>query len=165
MTVFRFAVVTLLIASVINLSLMVPGGFVETRDFSGYPAIVLGAFNVFLTVLGLGSLVLAFIVARKGRGYGLSALAGLAFVCVYLLDLGRIFPVPPNPMSPLLATLEWLGTVLGGALVLAVSMFSRYDASNAVISSRSSIPGPVLISLVIVAVIIVAYATKSAMGL
>lgn len=68
MTVFRFAVVTLLIASAVNLSLMVPGGFVETRDFSAYPAIVLGAFNVLLTVLGLGSLVLAVIVARKGSG-------------------------------------------------------------------------------------------------
>lgn len=68
MTVFRFAVVTLLIASAVNLSLMAPGGFVETRDFSAYPAIVLGAFNVLLTVLGLGSLVLAVIVARKGRG-------------------------------------------------------------------------------------------------
>lgn len=68
-------------------------------------------------------------------------------------------------MSPLLTTLEWLGTVLGGALVLAVIMLSRYDASNAVMSSRPSIPGPVLIGLVIVAVIIVAYATRSAMGL
>ena len=30
---------------------MIPGGFVETRDFSAYPASVLAAFNIFLTVL------------------------------------------------------------------------------------------------------------------
>ena len=56
----RHLVALLLALSAINLALMIPGGFVETRDFSAYPASVLAAFNIFLTVLGLGSLVLAW---------------------------------------------------------------------------------------------------------
>ncbi|MEN3752208.1 hypothetical protein ABC733_04255 [Mangrovibacter sp. SLW1] len=37
----------LLILSAINLALMVPGGFVENRHFSGYSVVVLSAFNIF----------------------------------------------------------------------------------------------------------------------
>ncbi|WP_054308826.1 hypothetical protein [Mesorhizobium sp. 1M-11] len=158
----RLVITTLLVASALNLALMVPGGFVETRDFSAYPSIVLGAFNVFLTVLGLGSLVLAYTVTKAGRGYGWSALAGLAFVGVYVLDLGRIFPVPPDPMSTLLATLEWIGTGLGVALAAATLVLSRRATST---SATSSLPRPVVFGLVIVALIIVAFATKSAMGI
>ena len=93
----RLIITTLLVASALNLALMIPGGFVETRDFSAYPSIVLGAFNVFLTVLGLGSLVLAYTITKAGRGHSWSALAGLSFVGVYLLDLGRIFPFQMGP--------------------------------------------------------------------
>lgn len=132
------------------------------RDFSAYPAIVLGAFNVFLTVLGLGSLVLAYVIIKAGRAYGWAGLAGLAFVGVYLLDLGRIFPVPPNPMSTLLATLEWIGTGLGAAL--AVSSIALRGAANTATSAKPTLPMPVVLGLMFVALIIVAFATKSAMG-
>jgi hypothetical protein len=159
----RIVITTFLVASALNLALMVPGGFVETRDFSAYPPIVLGAFNVFLTVLGLGSIVLAYTVTKYGRGYGLAMLAGLAFVGVYLLDLGRIFPVPPNPMSTLLATLEWSGTGLGVALAVLSVALSRRAAANTATSARPTFPMPVVFGLVLVALIIVAFATKSAM--
>lgn len=159
----RLVVTVLLVASALNLALMVPGGFVETRDFSAYPAIVLGAFNIFLTVLGLGSLVLAYIVTKTGRGFAWAGLAGLAFIAVYLLDLGRIFPVPPNPMSTLLATLEWIGTGLGAALTISSIAFR--GAGNTASSARPGLPMPVVLGLVIVALIIVAFATRSAMGI
>jgi hypothetical protein len=165
MPISRLAIATLLVASALNLALMVPGGFVETRDFSAYPSIVLGAFNVFLTVLGLGSLVLAFIVTKSGRGCGWSALAGFAFVGVYLLDLGRIFPVPPNPMSMLLATLEWIGTGLGVALVATSLVLSRHATANSAPAVTPSLPRPIIFSLALLALIIVTFATKSAMGI
>ena len=165
MPISRLVVTTLLVASTLNLALMVPGGFVETRDFSAYPSIVLGAFNLFLTVLGLGSLLLAYIVTKAGRGYGWSALAGLAFVSVYLLDLGRIFPVPSNPMSPLLATLEWIGTGLGAALAFAALALSRHATANTATAVAPSLPKPVIVGFVLLALIIVAFATKSAMGI
>jgi len=161
MPVSRLVIATLLVASALNLALMIPGGFVETRDFSAYPPIVLGAFNVFLTVLGLGSLVLAYAVTKAARGYGWSALGGFAFVGVYLLDLGRIFPVTPNPMSTLLATLEWIGAALGVALVIvSITLSQRASATSA----APSLPKPIMFGLGFLALIIVAFATKSAMG-
>lgn len=162
MPISRPVITMLLVASALNLALMVPGGFVETRDFSAYSPIVLGAFNVFLTVLGLGSLVIAYTVTKAGRGYRWSALAGLGFVGVYLLDLGRIFPVPPNPMSTLLATLEWAGAALGGALVIISLVLSQPAAAT---SAAPSLPKPVMFGLGLVALIIVVFATKSAMGI
>lgn len=159
----RHIVTVLLVASALNLALMVPGGFVETRDFSAYPAIVLGAFNVFLTVLGLGSLVLAYFVTKTGKGHGWAALAGLAFTAVYLLDLGRIFPVPPNPMSALLAALEWTGTALGVAL--AASSTALPGTADTASLAKPALPGPIMLGLLLVALVIVAFATKSAMGI
>ena len=161
----RRVIATLLVASAVNLALMVPGGFVETRDFSAYPSLVLGAFNVFLTVLGLGSLVLAYSITKAGRGGGWATLAGFAFVGVYLLDLGRIFPVPPNPMSMLLATLEWIGTGLGVGLATASLIVSRHATANATPAVTPSLPRPVIVGLVLLALVIVAFATKSAMGI
>lgn len=158
----RLTMAGLLVASALNLALMVPGGFVETRDFSAYPAVVLGAFNVFLTVLGLGSLVLAYFVTRSGKEHGWAGLAGLAYVAVYLLDLGRIFPVPPEPMSMLLATLEWIGTALGVALT--VTSVALRGAVNRASSAKPTFPMPVALGLILIALIIVAFATKSAMG-
>ncbi|KIZ43351.1 MULTISPECIES: hypothetical protein [Rhodopseudomonas] len=160
----RVVVAALLVASALNLALMVPGGFVETRDFSAYPFLVLGAFNVFLTVLGLGSIMLAYVVIKAGKGYRWSALAGVAFIAVYLLDLGGIFPVPPNPMSTLLATLEWIGTALGLALATASLLLPRRATANAAPSATPSWPRPVMVGLGLLALIIVAFATKSAMG-
>jgi hypothetical protein len=159
----RLVISTLLVASALNLALMVPGGFVETRDFSAYPAMVLGAFNVFLTVLGLGSLMLAYWIVKTSKGNGWAGLAGLAFVGVYLLDLGRIFPAPPNPMSTLLATLEWIGTGLGVAL--AASSVALRGAANTATSTRPTLPRPVLFGLILAALVIVVFATKSAMGI
>jgi len=162
MSFSRVVVAVLLVASAVNLTLMVPGGFVETRDFSAYPAMVLGAFNIFLTVLGLGSFILAYALAKSGRGYAWAALAGLAYVAVYLLDLGRIFPVPPNEMSTLLATLEWVGTALGVGLAVAALALRGHTGAQSAPGTR--LPVPALVGLALVAVVIVAFATRSAMG-
>ncbi|AWV08033.1 hypothetical protein [Marilutibacter maris] len=164
MNVRRLVVVVLLVASTVNLALMVPGGFVETRDFSAYPAFVLAAFNALLTVLGLGSLVLAVAVARKGRGHGLSALAGLVFAGVYLLDLGAVFPVTPSPMSALLSALEWLGVGLGVALAVASIGPARSASMRAVDGRAASLPWPLGAALALLALAIVVFATRAAMG-
>jgi hypothetical protein len=161
----RHIIAALLGASAFNLTLMIPGGFVETRDFSTYPAIVLGAFNIFLTILGLGSFLLAYHLLKKDKGYRLSALVGLAFIGVYLLDLGGIFPVPPTPMSMLLATLEWIGTGLAITLLVAATALSRHATGNTETSATPLMSIPVILGLVVIALVIIAFATKSAMGL
>ncbi|WP_414898356.1 hypothetical protein [Rhodovulum sp. YEN HP10] len=151
----------LLVLSTLNLTLMVPGGFVETRSFPGYGVPVLASFNVFLTLLGLGSLVLAYRVLRTGRVGIYPALAGAAFMAVYLLDLATIFPVAAAPMSTTLARMEWIGAFLGLALLalgggLAVAQGKRQAGS-------ARLPLGLLIAMGVAAVAIVTFATFSAM--
>ncbi|MGG4603424.1 hypothetical protein ACLPHM_01390 [Paenalcaligenes sp. Me131] len=147
----------------LNLASMIPGGFVEVRDFSRYPAVILGCFNLFLTVLGLGSLVLAYFVYATETGYTLTAVVGVGYCAVYLADLYRIFPISPVPMSTLLNRLEWLGTLLGIALVV-VGIWARlrHDATSDAAQSFS-ISTPILLILLFFGLIILAFATRAAM--
>lgn len=150
----------LIFLSAVNLVLMVPGGFVETRAFPGYSVAVLAAFNVFLTVLGLGSLVLAYWAYRFGR-VGMSAPAfGAAFAAVYLLDLAHIFPISQVPMSAALYSLEWVGTILGlGTLVLGLR---HVLASHAQTQAAGHLPGWLMAGMGALALGIVIFATMSA---
>ncbi|MBD8890040.1 hypothetical protein [Roseibium litorale] len=158
----RSCTLVLLLASALNLALMIPGGFVETRDFSAYTALILGAFNLFLTVLGLGSFVLAYMVWRQGRGFWLSALAGLGYVAVYQADLQGLFPVTPVPMPALLYLLEWLGTALGALLFLAGLAGIRTAQTTS--GAGEKLPRPVLFGLVFAGGSIILFATLAAMG-
>ena len=156
----RHLLALLLALSAINLALMIPGGFVETRDFSAYPASVLAAFNIFLTVLGLGSLVLAWLTWRGGVRRVWSMAAAVGFAAVYLLDLFEIFPVTPVPMSALLETLEWLGTTLAVLLGVAVVAAGRGEGGPQV----AAIPRGLALVLGIAGIGIVIFATIAAMG-
>ena len=157
----RHLVALLLALSAINLALMIPGGFVETRDFSAYPASVLAAFNIFLTVLGLGSLVLAWLTWRGGVRRVWSMAAAVGFAATYLLDLFKIFPVTPVPMSSLLETLEWLGTALAILLAPAVLTAGSRDAGG---RQGAAIPRGLTIVMGIAGIGIVIFATIAAMG-
>jgi|TARA_R100000049_G_C1948878_1_gene95344 hypothetical protein len=156
----RHLVALLLALSAINLALMIPGGFVETRDFSAYPAIVLAGFNIFLTVLGLGSLVLAWLTWRGGVRRGWSMAAAIGFAATYLLDLFAIFPVTLVPMSSLLETLEWLGTGLAVLLGVAVLAAGRGEGD----AKGAAIPRGLGLVLAIAGIGIVVFATIAAMG-
>ncbi|WP_084082001.1 hypothetical protein [Roseibium suaedae] len=162
----RQILTVLLALSAINLALMIPGGLVETRDFSDYTVLVLGAFNLFLTVLGLGSLVLSYRTWARGQGFFLAALAGLGYLAVYQADLQGIFPVAPVPMSVLLYLLEWLGTLLGALLFLAALIGLRSSGASqaAVDAGGRSLPRAVLFALVLAGAAIILFATLSAMG-
>lgn len=153
-------VALLLALSAVNLALMVPGGLVETRSFPGYSVVVLIAFNVFLTVLGLGGLILSWRVWRSGAVGALSPVAGFAFTAVYLADLLEVFPVSTIPMPPLLATLEIIGTVLGIALSgfgsRAVMQRNYHD------TGQFRLPPGALALLAALSVGIVIYATLAA---
>lgn len=163
MTLLQVAVLALLLASAINLALMIPGGFVEMRDFSAYAPLVLGAFNIFLTGLGLGSFVLAYAVLRYGTGFGLAALAGLGYAVVYLLDLGRIFPVAPQAMSRILTRLETIGTGLGVTLAVAAAWAWFEGPEQKTRATLPSLPLSVLALLVLAGLGIIAFATRAAM--
>lgn len=152
---------TLLLASAVNLSLMIPGGFVETRAFPDYSIAVLTGFNIFLTVLGLGSFVLAWQVWRAGVRSVWPMLAGMSFTVVYAIDLAQWFPVSVTPMSPLLTTLEAVGAALGLAVVIASD---RAWAASSTTADTPGMPKGTLAALSIAALGIVAFATAAAVG-
>jgi hypothetical protein len=87
------SVAILLFSSSLLLSILVPGGPVETRHFYHIDPLILGAFNLFLTCLGMISLLLIYFVLRNMKwAYFLSAICGLSYLFVYILDLTTIFP-------------------------------------------------------------------------
>ena len=114
-----------------------------------------------LTVLGLGSLVLAWLTWRGGVRRGWSMAAAVGYAAVYLLDLFEIFPVTPVPMSSLLETLEWLGTALAILLATAVLTAGTRDAGD---GRTAVIPRGLTIVMGIAGVGIVIFATIAAMG-
>jgi len=155
------ALAALLVLSTVNLALMIPGGLVETRNFPNYSVAVLVAFNVFLTVLGLGSAVLTYRLLRGARPGWLPVLAGGAYVLVYGLDLLHVFPVAEAPMSVTLASMEWIGTVLGLAIVATAAA----GAGRREDDPRGASPLPIwlLVAMAGLTLAIVAFATISAM--
>lgn len=150
----------LLCLSGVNLTLMIPGGFVETREFTLYPVSVIAGFNVFLTVLGLGSFVLAWRIWRGARRTLWAFFAGVSYVAVYMLDLAVIFPISQTPMSALLETLEWVGTGLGILLMIAGALFWLREEAPAGPVRRIDLR--VLLMLAVITGAIVVFATVSA---
>lgn len=56
----KYSIAILLLLSCGLLGVLVPGGFVETRDFSHINPFVLGSFNAFLTLLVMISLLIIY---------------------------------------------------------------------------------------------------------
>lgn len=161
------SVATLLVVSAVMLGILVPGGPVETRNFSHISPLILGAFNVFLTSLGMGSIALSYFVL-KNRRFALwaSACCGISYLVVYLLDLGHIFPVSPDAMPRALLLIEVLGSVVSVPLVI-LSVVSARNADQARgAATRMHGASGILFTLlaVLVAIGIVWFATDAAMG-
>ena len=108
----------------ISFATLVPGGPIETRDFSHLMPQVAWGFNTFLTSLGVLSIALIYFMAKRQKwAYQIASIFGFAYLLVYLLDLGKIFPVSSDPMSPLLFAIEIIGSILGILL-----MWTSYKA-------------------------------------
>lgn len=106
----RYSLAILLAVSALLLATLIPGGPIENRDFSHINVSILGGFNLFLTVLNLGTVALVFGVFRN-RPWAVSTtwFAGLAYFVVYAIDLAQLFPRSPTPMSQALSLIEVLG--------------------------------------------------------
>lgn len=158
----------LLVIAFLTLASLIPGGPIETRDFSHISPILLSAFNFFLTVLGLGSLVFAYFVHLKDKwGVVGSLIAGISYFAVYTFDLARIFPVSPTPMSLLLNLIEISSVVVAlGIVVISVILLLIQDSFNPA-SPPNLLPQHNLSYLVIgiaLTIAIALYATLSSMG-
>ncbi len=158
----------------IALSTLVPGGPIETRDFSQINPLTLGVFNTFLTTLCLGSLLLIYFVLRSERwAMVMSAISGLSYLGVYGLDLAKIFPVSPDAMPPALLAIEVFGTILSiPLLVLSVqamrSLQQRTIVNTIDAESRLGVSMPpilIAIGFGTIAIGIIVFSTSSAMGL
>lgn len=109
----------LLVALVLILIPMVPGGLVDTRDFGELPRWQFNAFNVFLTSLGIASFVVAgFAIARAPWAFVAALVLAALYIAVFALDLARIFPVVTDPLPSQLLVLEVIDLALGGILMV-----------------------------------------------
>jgi hypothetical protein len=113
------AVAALLVWKVLLLIPMVPGKLIDTRDFSSLPRWQYNWFNVFLTSLGISSLIIAGFAVTGNTWVFLPALIiALLYIIACLLDLFEIFPVVKDKLPIQLLILEAI--VLGSAGVLLV---------------------------------------------
>lgn len=153
-----------LLVSAVLLSSLIPGGPIENRDFSHIHPGILGAFNVFLTTLDLGSCVLAFF-ALKQRQWAINAAfyAAIAYFAVYAVDLAQIFPRSPTPMSFYLALIEVLGMSAAVPLMFASRAAQSVD-SSADITRPGSYRYAIAAALLVVGVAVIWFATDAAMS-
>ncbi|WP_129140777.1 hypothetical protein [Modicisalibacter coralii] len=163
--IIGYTVAGLLVLSAALLGTLIPGGPIENRNFSHIPPVKLAMFNVFLTVLGIGSFALVyFAIIGAGPAFVVAALFGLAYFFVYALDLGKIFPVSPDGMPRALFWIEVVGLILSIPLMVLslASIFMANGGVHAPAAMSSSLV--ILIALTIVLGIgIVIFATRAAM--
>ncbi|MCI5108123.1 MAG: hypothetical protein MRY76_15575 [Pseudomonadales bacterium] len=160
MTIPRALSALLLISAILLISLA-PGGPIETRDFSHIPAAVLALFNVFLTVLGLGSILLAWLLfSRQCRWYW-PFLAGASYFLVYGLDLLTIFPESPTAMNQALWAIEVAGMIVALPVMILSGFFMQSNDSS---RSQEQVPVAIILGAGLAGLVIVAFTTISAMG-
>ena len=115
----RKEVLFCLLALLLSFASLVPGGPVETRDFSHMDARAYWAFNAFLATLGLAGFVAAYLVWRdETRGYRAAVVIGWLYVAVVALDLGHVFPVSPDPTSLIFGIIMIADAILALNVVL-----------------------------------------------
>lgn len=157
----RFLDPGLLVLSGLLLSSLVPGGPIETRDFSHIPVPVLLGFNLFLTTLVLGSFL-----AGVGLWFGspwartASFWAAASYVLVYAIDVAGWFPSSPTPMPPALLAVETIGLTIALPLLWRLANARSPESS---VASRKIVSGRGLAALALIGVAIVVFATKAAM--
>ena len=156
----------LLVLSMVLLTILVPGGPIETRDFSHISPTILQNFNIFLTSTGIVSLLILFFIFKKIRwSYLVAFLCGLSYFCVYILDLAKIFPVSPSKMPTTLFIIEVVGTIISIPLMfLSLKSFINFHSTTEKSAVKTKYFWLAAIILALLGIFIVIFATNSAMG-
>ena len=160
----------LLILSSGLLVTLVPGGSIETRDFSHIEPIILGAFNTFLTTLVIGSILLVYFILRETKwSFIVAAISGISYFLVYVLDLAVIFPVSSDPMPMTLLIIEIVGTIVSLPLTfLAIKQALKIEQHANLAIAQNQTYSPIFISVIFLSILlgcgIITFATISAMG-
>ncbi|MGV6815688.1 MAG: hypothetical protein ACWA44_00280 [Thiotrichales bacterium] len=152
----------LLGVSAVLLISLIPGGPIENRDFSHHSPLILTSFNTFLTLLGMGSLLLIPVCLQGLRFAGtLSMTAGLSYFVVYIIDLVGLFPQTPSAMPLALFSIEVTGSLVALLLLWAGWHLRRSSEQNP--QSTTPIPPWQTALLVFIGIALVIFATYSAM--
>lgn len=116
---YRKRIVLILLILLLSFSSLAPGGPVENRDFSHLPRAVFNGFNAFLIILGLEGFLAAFFI-WKGKKWALwdAIVVGWLFVIVVASDLGKVFPVSPDPTGFPLGMIMIVDAILAFYVVL-----------------------------------------------
>ena len=161
----------LLILSSGLLGILVPGGSIETRNFSHIEPIILGIFNTFLTALVIGSLLLVYFIFRETKwAYMVAVICGVSYFLVYVLDLGTIFPVSSDPMPLTLFLVEIVGTIVSLPLIfLSVKQFLKRERDSNLAIAYKKADSPTFLYIAFLSIFlgcgIITFATVSAMGI
>jgi hypothetical protein len=173
----------MLALSSLLLAALIPGGPIENRDFSHIHAGVLGVFNLSLTILNLGTIVVFYYVYKQRR-WAISAafIIAVAYFVVYAIDLAQLFPRSPTPMTSHLAMVEVLGMCAAILLMFLCLQYrplfaikppikqpstSRNDIQQFALAKRRSMPViriALIVLLVGAGVGIVIFATDAAIN-
>jgi len=159
-TIYTFVV------NILLLTLMVPGGPIETRSFANIDPVIVIGFNVFLTLLTITSVVSVYFMCKKQRwAYQLTGVLGFAFMLVFILDLAKIFPVSFDPMGMPLFIFECV-SLLFGAIVMWLSYKTIFVTEKAYWAGQTVIPAWaifVMIGLLLLGICVVYFATHFAL--
>jgi len=162
----KYSIAILLILSCGLLGVLVPGGSIETRNFSHINPFILACFNTFLTLLVMTSILIVYYLLREiNWAYIVAAICGLSYFVVYALDLAKIFPVSPVPMPQTLLIIEVIGLIVSLPIMfLSIKELSFADSLHEQ-ETKKSIPRILFILLSITSLAIIIFATKSTMGI
>ncbi len=116
----------LMFINVTLLTILVPGGPIENRDFNGLRGIVFWGFNVFLITLGIMSYITSYLLLIANE-YALSMtqIISVLYFIVYAIDLAGIFPKSPTKMSKTLMLIEIINASLAVFLFIFVTAIGR----------------------------------------
>ena len=121
METFDIITSLILFLNVTMLSILVPGGPIENRNFDylkAYPLVYWG-FSLFLILLILISLIMCyFLLLGDIWAFEVSMILGILYFMVYILDLGKIFPKSPTPMSKTLMLIEIINMMFAILLII-----------------------------------------------
>lgn len=101
----------LVFINVTLLTILVPGGPIENRNFRGLKGVVFWGFNAFLITLGIASYLTSYLLlVENPYALSMAKIISILYFIVYMIDLGGIFPKSPDKMSKTLMLLEIVNT-------------------------------------------------------
>lgn len=126
MEIINLTTSLILFLNVTLLSILIPGGPIENRNFDylkDSPLIYYG-FSILLLALIFISLIMCyFLLLGDIWSFKVSVVLGILYFLVYIFDLMKIFPKSPTPMSKTLMLIEIINMML--ALLLIIFSMAR----------------------------------------